>query len=442
MEALTQILAARELRAERQRKLLEQYRKPLLSFTMNIPGPIKWDRDVSIGFFIGCRYLGDALQRLPVLCRQEYREETGAYAFYVVDTDPVRLKQLAVELEAIEPIGRLFDMDVLDPQGQALHREALGHPVRRCLICDQPAALCARSRAHGLDALRDKTGFLLYIAGREELAEYIAAQAFLALQQEVSTTPKPGLVDRNNRGSHKDMTLGHFFASANALRPYFCKCAREGFLTRDLEPKETFFRIRELGKEAEQDMLRATGGVNTHKGAIFSLGLLCAAAGRTDPAAWSAETLLQACAAMGQGIVAADLGHITLENAKTAGEQLYAQYGITGIRGQAEQGFPALWETGLPIFHQALDRGLPPEQAGSIALLHLICAVDDTNLIRRGGRQTQLEVQAKIRALLAREPFPPREVLEELDRAFIEKNLSPGGCADLLSMIYLLQNLL
>ncbi len=441
MAALTQILAAREERAAQQQALLAQYRKPLISFTLNIPGPVKWNRDVSIGFFVGNQYLKDALQGIPILHRALHIRETGAYTFYVADAEPRALKQLTCELEAIKPVGRLFDMDVLDPDGQILRREELGLPTRRCLLCQQPAAVCARSRAHGLEALQDRTGFLLYMAAREDLAEYIAAQAYLALQQEVSTTPKPGLVDRNNRGAHRDMTVGHFFASANALRPYFCKCARTGYLERDLPPREVFAKLRALGIEAEADMLRATGGINTHKGAIFSMGLLCAAAGSLDPFQWTPERLLGRCGEMTQGLTAADFSHLTQESTRTAGEKLYVQHGITGIRGQAEAGFPALTGTGLPIFRQALSQGLSFNDAGAVTLLHLITAVDDTNLIKRGGRQTQLEIQAQVRRLLEENPFPEQQTIKTLDDEFIEKNLSPGGCADLLAMTYLLHSL-
>ena len=270
------------------------------------------------------------------------------------------------------------------------------------------------------------------------MAEWIGVQAYLSLQQEVATTPKPGLVDRNNRGAHTDMGQRHFFTSANALRPYFVKFAESGYLNRDLPATEAFAQLITIGKEAEEAMLSATGGVNTHKGAIFSLGLLCAAAGRISPENWTAENLLAQCAAMTQGLVSRDFAGITVETAKTAGERFYAQYGITGIRGQAEAGYPAVKTVGLPIFQQALTRGLSWNDAGAVTLLHLLAATDDTNLIHRSDRETQLSVQAQVKAMLTETPFPSTEAIEALDREFIQKNLSPGGSADLLAMTYLL----
>ena len=436
--SLQEILDAREARAQKQQLLLRQYQKPLLCFTMNIPGPKKFDRDISIGFAVGNWLLRTALAGRRILHREQLRLPTGCEGYWVVDIPARELKQLAIDIEDTQPIGRLFDMDVMDIDGTKLSRQTLGYPRRQCLICERDAVLCARSRTHSVQELQDRTGFLLYLAARQWMTEYVAVRAYLAINKEVSTTPKPGLVDKNNQGSHRDMGIQEFFASANALRPFFCRFTEEGFLTRELDAQETFRRIRPIGVEAEKAMYAATHGVNTHKGAIFSLGILCAAAGRLSPEFWQPEKLLEECAAMTRGLTEHDFAGITMENAKTAGERLYLQHGITGVRGQAQTGFPAVRETGLPVLRKALARGLSFNEAGSITLLHLLTAADDTNLIARSDRQTQLQVQAQIAGLLEDDPFPSREVIEQLDKEFIEKNLSPGGSADLLAVTYFL----
>ena len=439
MEAtLQEILDAREQRAQLQQALLQKYQKPLICFTMNIPGPVKLDRDIAIGFFVGTQQLEKLLPRGQLLFRQLRYENTGCEGYYVVDQPAKVLKQLAIDLEDTDSIGRLFDIDVLDFDGKKLSREELGLPRRKCLLCDQDAVICAGRRAHPLPQLTDRVGYLLYVCATQWLTDYVGAQAWLALNQEFITTPKPGLVDRNNTGAHKDMGLQHFFASANALRPYFARFAKGGFLTRDADPKETFRRIRTLGMEAEQAMYKATGGVNTHKGAIFTLGLLCAAAGRLSPEKWTPETLCAECAAMTAGVTAQYFAGITEENAKTAGERIYAQYGIAGIRAEAEAGFPALLHAGLPVLQQGLQQALSLNDAGCATLLHLIAATDDTNLIHRSNRQTQLQVTQQIAALLKETAYPAMDVMESLDREFIEKNLSPGGSADLLAATYFL----
>lgn len=435
--ALQEILDARDARAERQKELLAQYGKSLVCFTMNIPGPVKLDRDISIGFFVGCRLLRDALAGRVVFA-QEYRKHTGCEAYFVADMPARELKLLTLELEESSPVGRLFDMDVFGADGSRITRESLGYPRRKCLLCDNDAVICAARRSHALTELRDKTDFLLYLAARQELAEYIAVRAYLALVQEINTTPKPGLVDRNNCGAHRDMTMRHFFASANALRPFFCRFAEKGYLTRELAPEEAFIQIRPIGIEAEQAMLAATHGVNTHKGAIFSLGLLCAAAGRLGPDAWQAENVLAEAAAMVAGVTKRDFADVTAENAKTAGEKLYAKHGITGIRGQAEAGFPAVRDKGLPVLREGLKNGLSLNDAGAATLLHLLSVTEDTNILSRSDMDTLAVVQKQISELLEQHPFPAIEQIEALDRQFIEKNLSPGGTADLLAVTYFL----
>ena len=435
--SLHEILDARETRVAYQRELIEKYQKPLVCFTMNIPGPIKLDRDISIGFFVGCRQLRDAFAG-KILFAEECRKNTGCEAYYIVDMPANEIKQLTVELEDADSVSRLFDMDVLDIGGAKISRESLGYPRRQCLLCEKDAMICAGRRAHSLEDLKDRTDFLLYLAARHHMAEYVAVKAYLALMQEVSTTPKPGLVDKHNRGAHPDMDIRHFFASATALRPFFCRFVEQGYLTRDDAPTETFNKIRSIGTEAEKAMFSATHGVNTHKGAIFSLGLLCAAAGRLDPENWQPEAILNEASKMVAGVVKNDFAGVTAETAKTAGEKLYVRHGITGIRGQAEAGFPAVREQGLPMLREGLKNGLSLNDAGAITLLHLLTVTEDTNIIHRSDIQTLKAVQTEITEMLSHNPFPDKASLETLDKQFVDKNLSPGGTADLLAVTYYL----
>lgn len=270
-------------------------------------------------------------------------------------------------------------------------------------------------------------------------ASKVAQLAVRALLYEVCTTPKPGLVDRNNCGSHKDMDIFTFLNSAAALYPYFETCCAIGMETSGHAPAETFSALRAPGMAAEQNMLNATGGVNTHKGAIFSIGILCGAAGRLGAAAMhDPEGILLECAAMTAGLSAGDFSGVTPENAATVGQRLYAQYGITGIRGQAEAGFPAVREYGLPVLENGLAMGKSYDEAGCAALLAILCHTVDTNMIARSDVQTAQAVSEELRAILEQNPYPDRQALETLDRLFISRNLSPGGSADLLAMCFFL----
>ncbi|MDO5336354.1 MAG: triphosphoribosyl-dephospho-CoA synthase CitG [Eubacteriales bacterium] len=318
-------------------------------------------------------------------------------------------------------------------------RTELGLSPRRCLVCGRPAKECARSRTHSVEDLQNCTKQILVNAIEEADVRDTARLAVRALLYEVCTTPKPGLVDRSNSGSHKDMDIFTFMDSACALFPYFESCTRIGRQTSGLPAAETFLRLRPAGKKAEADMFSATKGINTHKGAIFSVGILCAALGRLPRDQWRMpERILKECAAMTQGLTASDFAGLTEETAVTTGQKLYLHYQITGIRGQVEAGFPAVQYTGLPILKEGLARGLSINDAGCAALLALMASATDTNLIARSDVVTQQKTVENIKEVLARTPYPDKQILEQLDRNFIEKNLSPGGSADLLAICYFL----
>lgn len=430
---ISEILEAREARAQKQAQLLRQYGMPLICFTMNIAGPVKNSPLILSGFRQGQKLLNDRF--VP-----EYEEEsiapTGCEYYYVVDGDPKTIKQQTAQIEDGLPMGRLFDMDVIAPEGTKISREQIGLPGRKCLLCGNDARVCGRSRAHTVAELQAETDRLLTDGLQAQQAADIGSKAVYALICEVYTTPKPGLVDRNNTGSHTDMDLRMFLASAEALGPYFTACARIGMETADLAPAGTFARLRVEGLSAEPVMYMQTNGANTHKGAIFTMGLLCGAAGRLesrDPAALLAEVK-----AMTAGLCARDFAGVTEENAVTAGQRLYAQYGITGVRGQAEAGYPALLNVGLPVLEQGLANGLDLNDAGCACLLHLLCAVTDTNMIARSNKETAKAAVGQVADLLAKTPYPGRDILEQLDREFIEQKLSPGGSADLLAAAYFL----
>jgi len=433
---LPQILDARERRVERQRRLLEQYGKTLVCFTMNIAGPVKNNDLIRWGFQFGGRMLIAQVtaEGIRVLCHQEYLENTGCEGYWVLDGEPEKVKALTVQVEDSIPLGRLFDMDVLAMSGEKLQREDLGFPRRRCLLCQKEAVVCGRSRAHSVPELQAKTVELLVAAMRQERSREIAQLACRSLLYEVCVTPKPGLVDRSNSGSHRDMDIFSFMSSGSTLWPYFQDCALCGMETASETPEETFRRLRFLGRCAERDMLNATGGVNTHKGAVFTMGILCGAAGRLG---WKeslrSERLLEEAAAMARGLVRQDLSDAEENRAVTQGRRLYAQFGIAGIRGEAEAGFPTVSQAGLPVLTEGIRRGLSVNDAACAALLAIMASAADTNLISRSSLERQQRVREEIKTVLAENPYPDRTVLEKLDAAFIEENLSPGGSADLLA---------
>lgn len=431
---LMEVLEARERRVQRQQELLQAYGCPLVCFTMNIAGPVKNSEEIAWGFQYGSRLLLRQLERVkaPLLYQESRSEVTGHEGYFVVDLEPNRLKDLMIELEDHLEIGRLFDMDVLTPEGTKLERKS----ERGCLICGKPGKGCARNRTHSVAQLQEKTREILLQTQKRWKKERIGELAGRALLYEACTTPKPGLVDRNNSGSHRDMDLFTFLSSAAALQSYFGTCGEIGGDTAELAATKTFAALRWPGKEAELRMLNATGGVNTHKGAIFTLGVLCGALGRLPVTQWkNPEAVLRECAEMTQGLTERELKMSGGRN--TAGEKLYSQYGVSGIRGQIEAGLPDVLQVGLPALECGISEGKCLEEAGCLALLALMTTVEDTNLLHRGGLEGQQWAKQQASACL-RSGDCSGAAIEIVDRAFIERNLSPGGSADLLAVCYFL----
>ena len=416
---LSQMLEARERRAALQQDTLAEYGGSLLCFTMNLAGPVKRSPLADFAFLAGERMIAargwEPRQHIR-LCRP-----TGCEAVYALDIPGPELKEAAISMEDAMPVGRLFDMDVIGPDGIKLSRKE----QRPCLVCGGPAALCARSRTHGLSAVQAAAEALL----ADFAADTLAAAAHWSLLDEACLTPKPGLVDGANAGAHQDMDLYTFEKSAAALLPYFREAVRFGLENATYAP--AMASLRQAGLEAEQTMLAATGGVNTHKGLIYSLGLLLCGLGQSL-AGQGENYILHAKRLAGVGLEEA------LQNAKRApqshGERIYSQTGLLGARGEAAVGFPTAVKT-----HEALRaarKSLPENEARILALLSSMAELADTNLLHRGGEAGLKFVQGEARRILALEPDAQRLLcaVRELDAACISRGLSPGGSADMLAL--------
>lgn len=278
---------------------------------------------------------------------------------------------------------------------------------------------------------------------REEVASIIGRTVTKSLLDEVNTTPKPGLVDLANNGSHRDMTPETFYASAEALKPFWERCFLIGVNCRNGAPEDCFDLLRVEGMSAEKIMLKATNGINTHKGAIFTLGTVCGAIGRlwreTGPCR-NPAVIAEECARLCASAVKNDFAEMEAQNqAKTTGERLYLNYGLRGIRGELADGLVGVMHISLPCFEKALNSGESRNNAGVLALIHLIARGTDTNMIARGGMEAALRAAETAKALCA-VPILPVSRVKELDQEFIQQNLSPGGCADLLAVTYFLHD--
>jgi triphosphoribosyl-dephospho-CoA synthase len=245
-----------------------------------------------------------------------------------------------------------------------------------------------------------------------------------SLYAELALFPKPGLVSLSDSGAHEDMDARTFLKSLFALRRFFLQVAEAG------AAGASFARLRELGIVAEARMLRATGGINTHRGAIFVLGLLAAAAGACGSRDELRVTLL---ALWGRELRAMRLPG---DAPPSHGRWVASRYGVAGARGEAAEGFPSVFEAGLPALRSALLRGATVEAARVQTFFALLGRVQDSNVLYRGGISGAVFVREAACDFLERggvfAPEWKRSALS-LHRAFVRRGLSPGGCADLLA---------
>jgi triphosphoribosyl-dephospho-CoA synthase len=256
----------------------------------------------------------------------------------------------------------------------------------------------------------------------------VARHAVRSLYQELALYPKPGLVSLVDTGSHDDMDASTFVRSLFSLRRYFQDIALAGARGDDFDV------LRGLGIDAERRMLLATGGINTHRGAIFSLGLLCAAAGRigvSTTAGWgpgALRTTLQACWG------AALAGH--RGPATSHGAAACARYAAAGAREQAAAGFPAIFELALPTLRRTLAAGRGLRCARIDALFALMAELSDTNVYHRGGPEGARTVRDTSVRFLERGGTAAADWEAQAVAAhhrFVAQRLSPGGAADLLA---------
>lgn len=276
----------------------------------------------------------------------------------------------------------------------------------------------------------------------EMIMNQIAAAAMEAMLYEVSATPKPGLVDRVNSGAHHDMDYYTFLTSAAALHNSFDEMVRIGQEYRDQPITALLEPLRKCGRTAETRMFIATNGINTHKGMIFTLGILCGCAGwACEKEPLNAELLCNLAAIMCAGLCERELENRKEKGSLTHGERVYLTYGYKGARGEVESGYQIVRTISLPCYRQLREQGVAVNDALVQTLLHLIAGTADTNIASRHDQDTCFYAsRCAEEALAAGGIFTAvgNANLLVMDKDFIEKNISPGGCADLLAVTHFL----
>ncbi len=344
---------------------------------------------------------------------------SGDFILFVTAEEARTVKRRASRIEETHPLGRFIDIDVYE-NGRVLSRVALGQPIRRCYLCSEPAQQCARLKTHRYDRLRKA----IEIAIARYIGETLADAAADAMRRELFLHPKLGLVTHRDKGAHEDMDHRDLLRSIATLKPFFRTFAEAG-----LTPNLDVSALRKEGIKAERAMLEASGGVNTHKGMVFILGCILSFLAR---ALYQGQALEEAVAAMRSTVkplVNADFSAVASKSELSAGERMYKDYGIRGVRGEVEDGFPSVFAW-YPA-HTWRD-----EQK----LCAIIARLDDTTVVNRHNLGTLKALKNEMKALIEETPFNI-ERYRRLSDTYKKAGVSPGGSADMLALAFLFERL-
>jgi len=276
--------------------------------------------------------------------------------------------------------------------------------------------------------------------------EYIAQLAGKSVLYEVSTSPKPGLVDRHSNGAHTDMDFFTFMASSSAIHKGFYDIT-EASSNFDGRPKELLSLLRPIGIKMEEAMFKATENVNTHKGIVFSLGLVAAAAVQVQPLEQNREKhISEYIMKMTEGI-SKEL-FVPEKKIKTNGEIIFETFGFKGIRGEVESGFPTVFNSGLDELRNSYYTFECKNDLFIQTLFRIMSVCEDSNIISRHEPETLIEVQAMAKKFLESGGMHQEDGIlqvKDMDNLFIKRHISPGGSADLLAVtifLGLLENII
>ncbi|MCP0886594.1 triphosphoribosyl-dephospho-CoA synthase CitG [Ligilactobacillus sp. WILCCON 0076] len=443
--SLDEVLQNKEWRQNYQETIETKYpNKVVLGIKLNIPGPIKTNASLKKVFELGWNKIINSLKdkKLEIFFFNLFLDKiTGPEGVVVVSGDIIPVKKEMITFESNFLLGRLFDIDVMSKtdKNYQLSRTQLGFEARKCLICEQDAKICAKTQKHTLAEIYREIEKLIEKYMKQDIKNVkikTVDAALAALLYEVTVNPKPGLVDPISNGSHLDMDVFTFIDSSQALRPYFSAAYDLAVNFKEKDLTQLFNELRKLGMIAEKDMYAATNGINTHKGAIFSLGIfLTAVAYLKKQQNYSIMALQQTIKKMLSELLEDDFKSINMKNngELTAGEQQFLKYKTRGIRGEAVDGYPVVFNYGLSYL-KASTGSL--NQRLLDTFMYIAEHTSDSNLIKRAHSVAILTEMKNFTAhyfkLGGSKTKEGIEYLYKLDKLFIERNLSLGGSADLL----------
>ncbi|RJX26953.1 MAG: hypothetical protein C4537_01555 [Acholeplasma sp.] len=404
------ILLGREARAYMIDLWLKDKNLLVLSIHANIPGDTK---NLSEAFLLVHFFEYHIQSIVHTLSCERFFNDDGPYTLcYIQHDHPVSLKQTLVSLEDHHPLGRMIDLDLYD-QMNHYSRNTLNLLPRKCYLCEDIAHHCIRSKKHSIEELRE----YVFVQVKDFLLKEVIHIASKAMMEELNLEDKFGLITPSSAGSHDDMDYELMLKAQKVILPYFQKLFLLGYESDALY--HLFDQAREIGLEAEKDMLNETQGINCYKGLIFVLGWLMVSIGYVLKHHQTVDHIFT------------NVHHMTHalfddfnRPPTTFGEKAYQTYQITGARGEAYLGFPSIHHALHILEHQPKN-----DQTLRMVLKTLILATDDTVMLKRSGT---LENYQKIKKMFVDLDPTDLHQVKELTHYMIQERLSFGGAADLL----------
>lgn len=412
-----------------------------ISLTLNIPGYPKSNEIITNFFELTLESLKIFLSANRISINYEINIIDGAGNFFIAklessNTDLKAIKKLTESFEEKHELGRLIDVDIFDINNMPVS----SGKQKACFICvDKSALECMREQNHTFEELRilifEKINYFCSKNRKHKIINKLSENATKALLYEISLTPKPGLVDFENCGSHTDMDFQMFLNSTSALSIFWKEFSTLGInYQKDL--KYALPEIREIGLRAEIAMFESTNGVNTQKGLIFLLGLSVFSSGYIlqNNNSVNENSIQETIKSIARNLIKNELDVSTTSS--THGTEVFKKYGLkgAGARYQAQFGFPIIFDEILPFLlvnlnNKTLLNKIETDKILTEALVLIIKNLDDTNVMYRKG----IEVAEELKTM-AGDVLKGKQTYNSLCDFCLDKNISPGGAADMLAI--------
>lgn len=410
---MNEILDAREQRSIHVKELISKYKyKTIVIMKANVPG---LNKNLMKMRFI-CNLFNTMIYETfseKIIDVGRVESIDGNYIFYVIDDEGTLVKEKTIILEEENALGRLIDIDVYNQN--PISREDVSCEMRLCLICDNYAHICARNKTHS----EDEIFLVIDKIINDYLLEFILMKTIKSVFAEVDLYPKFGLVSRKDSGSHTDMDYQTFVKSTLAIKPFLREYIVEG-LKDELNP----LFLQEIGQRAEKAMFKATGGINTHKGLIFVLGLFLPVITKAIMLNKDRDFIKREITKISKIVIGNY--YDSLEKPSSHGDEIYLKYGYKGIRGEALDGLSIVFDS--PSFSN-----VDSMYRDNDYLIYLMSVLNDTTILYRKDEATLKRVQKEMKDILNNGGYSNNiKLVNEISDKYKKENISPGGSADLL----------